>query len=516
MINVEQNLRKGCLNCINQSMKSKVIVIGSGFAGLSAACTLASQGHQVTVFEKNSTTGGRARHFSEDGFMFDMGPSWYWMPEVFDAFFAKFGKKTSDYYNLIRLDPSYRVFFKDKTGLDIPANLDEFKELLESMETGAGNALDRFLNEAKIKYDTGMGEFVWKPSLSVMEFAEFRLLKESFRLQLFTSISSHLRKYFKNQEILQLLEFPVLFLGAKPSKTPALYSMMNYADIALGTWYPIGGMVEIAKAMTKLAEELGVKFLTNSPVEKLEVSNGEVSGVWSNGNLSYCDAVIAGADYHHVESQLLSPEYRTYSEDYWEKRVMSPSSLLFYLGINKKVNGLLHHNLFFDEDFNHHAHEIYDDPKWPSKPLFYICAPSKTDPSVAPEGCENLFALIPVAPGMKSDETARAKYLQVIIERIKKYTGEDITNHIVYSRSYAHEEFISDYNSFKGNAYGLANTLMQTAFLKPRMKSRKLDNLFYAGQLTTPGPGVPPSLISGQVAAGEVHKFILLSKPETV
>lgn len=497
-------------------MNSRINVIGSGFAGLSAACTLASKGHQVTIFEKNSTTGGRARHFEEHGFTFDMGPSWYWMPEVFDEFFGRFGKKTSDYYQLVRLDPSYRVFFKDKEGLDIPANLNEFKALLEKMEVGAGSALDQFLSEAKIKYDTGMGEFVWKPSLSVLEFAELRLLRESFRLQLFTSMSAHLRKYFKNPEILQLLEFPVLFLGAKPSKTPALYSMMNYADIALGTWYPLGGMVEISKAMTKLALELGVKIETNSPVEKIEVSNGEVVGLWSNGTLHYCDAVIAGSDYHHVESQLLEPAYRTYSDSYWEKRVMSPSSLLFYIGVNKKVSGLLHHNLFFDEDFEQHAHEIYDDPKWPSKPLFYICAPSKTDSTVAPEGSENIFALIPVAPGMKSDENSRQAYLDIIIHRIKKYTGEDIRDHIVYCRSYAHEEFISDYNSFKGNAYGLANTLMQTAFLKPRMKSKKLDNLFYAGQLTTPGPGVPPSLISGQVAASEVHKFLQTSKPETV
>ncbi|MFN6378832.1 MAG: phytoene desaturase family protein [Flavobacteriales bacterium] len=497
-------------------MNSKIAVIGSGFAGLAAACSLAKQGHKVVVFEKNSTTGGRARHFSADGFMFDMGPSWYWMPEVFEEFFNKFGKSTKDYYNLTRLDPSYRVFFKDKKGMDIPADIQEFKKLLDGIEPGAGAQLDKFLAEAKVKYDTGMGEFVWKPSLSFMEFAELRLLKESFRLQLFTSMSTHIRKFFKNPEIIQLLEFPVLFLGAKPAKTPALYSMMNYADIALGTWYPQGGMVKIAQGMTALAEELGVEIHTNATVEKIVVEHGEAVALVVNGKLHTADVIVGGGDYHHIESKLLEPAYRSYDEQYWDKRTMSPSSLLFYLGINKKVDGLLHHNLFFDEDFDQHAVEIYDDPKWPSKPLFYICAPSKTDNSVAPEGCENLFALIPVAPDMSSDESLRDKYLQVIIERIKKYTGVDISENIVFKRSYAHEEFMSDYNSFKGNAYGLANTLMQTAFLKPKLRSKKIENLYYTGQLTTPGPGVPPSLISGQVVAEEVNKYILSKPPITV
>ncbi len=490
-------------------MKSKVAVIGSGFAGLAAASSLAQQGHDVTIFEKNSTTGGRARHFSHEGYMFDMGPSWYWMPEVFDQYFARFGKKTSDYYQLERLDPSYRVYFKGSGAMDIPASLDEFKTKLEKLEQGAGSKLDQFLSEAKIKYDTGMGQFVWKPSLSIMEFADAKLIKESFRLQLFSNMSTHIRKFFKHPEIIQLLEFPVLFLGAKPENTPALYSMMNYADIALGTWYPKGGMVKIAQGMTKLAEELGVKIHINANVERIEVMNGEAQGVIVNGELHIFDAILAGADYHHVESKLLPQEYQSYSPKYWENRTMSPSSLLFYLGINKKIDGLLHHNLFFDEDFSEHAVEIYDNPKWPSKPLFYLCVPSKTDSSVAPEGCENIFGLIPVAPGLTSTEEQRDKYLQMIIARLKKYTGEDITNHIVFKRSYAHEEFISDYNSFKGNAYGLANTLRQTAFLKPRLRSKKIENLFFAGQLTTPGPGVPPSLISGQVSAAELHSYLL-------
>ncbi len=485
-----------------------IAVIGSGFAGLAAACTAASEGYDVTVFEKNSRTGGRARTFESNGFLFDMGPSWYWMPDVFEKFFARFGKKVSDYYQLERLDPSYQVFFDDDTSLNVPANLDDLKQELEKLEVGSAAKLDKFLAEAKVKYETGMNQFVWKPSLSVMEFADFKLVRESFRLQLFSNMRVHLRSYFSHPKILQLLEFPVLFLGAKPAKTPALYSMMNYADIALGTWYPKGGMGKIAEGMTSLAKELGVKFVMNAAVQQITVSEGRASGVEVNGEKLAFDAVIGAADYHHVETKLLKPHYRDYTDEYWDKRVMSPSSLLFYVGINKKVEGLLHHNLFFDADFDFHAEEIYDNPKWPKNPLFYVCCPSKTDASVAPADSENIFILIPVAPNMHSSEEARNVYFDMCIDRIEKRTGATLRNHIVYKKSYAHEEFITDYNSYKGNAYGLANTLMQTAFLKPRMRSKKIKNLFYAGQLTVPGPGVPPSLISGQVAAAEVLKYL--------
>jgi len=493
-------------------MSSHVVIIGSGFSGLAAACALALEGHKVEIFEKNADIGGRCRAFRHNGFVFDMGPSWYWMPDVFEQFFERFGKKVSDYYDLMRLDPSYRVFFEKKK-VDIPANKIALKAVLDEIEPGAGAQLERFLSEAKVKYDTGMGQFVWKPSLSVMEFADWKLLKESFRLQLFSNMSDHLKKYFKHPEIIQLLEFPVLFLGAKPQKTPALYSLMNYADIELGTWYPRGGMYKIAEGMARLATELGVTIHTNSPVERIELSNDKATGIVVNGQLIEAEVIVGAADYHHIESKLLPQEARSYSADYWESRVMSPSSLLFYLGVDKKLDGLLHHNLFFDESFSQHASDIYDRAKWPDKPLFYVCCNSKSDKDAAPAGQENVFILIPVAPGMTSSEEDRQKYLEMVLDRIEKHTGENLRGHIVYQRSFAHEQFESEYNSFKGNAYGLANTLLQTAFLKPRMRSKKIRNLFFAGQLTVPGPGVPPSLISGQIAAAEVNKYSLAHSP---
>lgn len=485
----------------------KIAVIGGGFAGLSSACSLAHKGFEVVLFEKNETTGGRGRAFSLNGYTFDMGPSWYWMPEVFESFFARFGKKVSDYYELVRLDPSYRVYFEDGP-VDIPADYNEFRNLIESYEPGSGPRLDKFVAEAKIKYDVSMSKFVWKPSLSIREFADPQLLIESFRLQLFSSFREHANKYFTHARILKLLEFPILFLGAKPEKTPAMYSMMNYADIVLGTWYPKGGMVKIAEAMTALAGELGVKIVTSADVDQIHVSGSGARSVSVDGTEHPFDAIVAAADYHHVENKLLEPRYRTYSSEYWNNRTMSPSSLIFYLGVNRKVKNILHHNLFFDESFDEHAREIYDKPEWPEKPLFYLCSTSVTDPTVAPEGKENLFILIPVATGLTSTDEDRRKYLTMCLDRIHQHTGEDLRGSLEYVRSYAHEEFSADYNSFKGNAYGLANTLMQTAIMKPRMRSRKVRNLFFAGQLTVPGPGVPPSIISGQIAAEEVAKYL--------
>ena len=486
----------------------KVIVIGSGFSGLAAASCLAAKGFKVTLLEKNDCLGGRARQFETQGFVFDMGPSWYWMPDVFEDYFALFGKKVSDYYDLVRLDPSYQVFFGPNDHVDIPAKMPELEQLFEQIEPGSSANLRKFLAEAEYKYRVGMGEFVHKPSHNIWEFADLRILSSLFRLQMFTPMSTHVRKLFKNEKLIQLLEFPVLFLGATPQNTPALYSLMNYADMSLGTWYPMGGMFKIVEGMAKLARELGVEIINNQEVAQILTEKGKATTILTTDGTRYeADAFVGSADYHHIESRLLAPADRNYKEDYWKSRVMAPSSLLWYVGINKRLEGLKHHNLFFDEDFGVHSEEIYTTPKWPSKPLFYASAPSITDPSVAPPGCENLFLLIPVAPGLEDTPEIREKYFDVVMERLERHTGQSIRPHIVYQRSYAHADFVQDYHAFRGNAYGLANTLLQTAFLKPKMKNRQISNLWYTGQLTTPGPGVPPSLISGQVVANEVHKW---------
>ncbi len=484
----------------------KVGVIGSGFSGLSAAACLAKAGFDVTVLEKNNELGGRARKFETQGFTFDMGPSWYWMPEVFEQFFNLFDKKSSDFYELVRLDPSYEVLFGNDDKVALPADFESLKNIFESIETGSSLKLEEFLADAEYKYKVGMSEFVWKPGHSIMEFADIRVVMSLFRLQMLSSISSQIDRLFSSEKIRNILKFPVLFLGATPENTPALYSLMNYADLKLGTWYPLGGMFKVIDAFVEIAESQGVKFITNAEVKSISVK-GNLAHIVNTENNSYTfDYVVASADYHHVEQKLLPEAYRNYSEFYWQKRTMAPSSLLFYLGLNIKLENVKHHNLFFDRDFAQHAHEIYTEPSWPSEPLFYMCVPSVTDASLAPEGNENVFILMPLAPGIEDNDILREKYFEIICNRFEDVTGINIRPNIIYKKSYCVNDFVSDYNAFRGNAYGLANTLKQTAFLKPKLRNKFLSNLYYTGQLTSPGPGVPPSIISGQVVASEIIK----------
>lgn len=484
--------------------QKKIVVIGAGFAGLAAAALLAKTGHHVTLLEKHDQPGGRARIWEQDGFRFDMGPSWYWMPDVFENYFSLFGKKAVDFYKLKRLDPSYRVYFGKNDLVDMPATMAELEALFEQIEPGSGNSLRRFLADAALKYQIGMNKLVFKPSNSIMEYLEADTLK----MQLFTSMRKHVSRYFKNPKLRQVLEFPVLFLGGTAQNIPATYSLMNYADMALGTWYPLGGINEIVKAMTSIANEQGVEFRLNTEANKIVIENGCAKSVLTNKGDYEANLVISNADYEYTDRYLIENGLENYNERYWQSRTLSPSALIFYIGINKRIKNILHHNLFFDEDLDQHAKEIYSNPRWPENPLFYVCCPSKTDTSVAPPNCENLFLLIPVAPGLDDNDTIREKYFDLVTSRFESIIGEPIRDSIIVKRSYAINDFKTDYNAYKGNAYGLANTLMQSAFLKPGIRSKKIKNLFYTGQMTVPGPGVPPAIISGQIVAKEVLEYL--------
>lgn len=484
-------------------MKQTVIIIGSGFSSLAASCYLAKAGYDVTVFEKNETIGGRARQLKKDGFTFDIGPTWYWMPDVFERFFSDFNKKPSDYYTLKKLNPAYSVYFGKDDYITIEDTLNKIAIAFEKEEPGSSKKLNKFIDNAKSNYDIAIKDLVYNPGVSPLELVTPATIKKLN--QFFSNIKRDVRKEFKNNRLVKILEFPVLFLGAKPSDTPSFYSFMNYADFALGTFHPEKGMYQVILAIESLAKELGVTIKTNVPIEKIIVDDGVAKGVISKGKQYLSDIVVSGADYHHTET-LIDQKYRQYSENYWSKKTFAPSSLLFYVGFDKKLINVDHHTLFFDVDFDVHAEAIYDNPKWPDNPLFYASFPSKTDSSTAPEGKEAGIFLIPLAPGLEDTEALRETYFNKIISRFENLTSQNVKKHIIFKESFCLNDFINDYNSYKGNAYGMANTLLQTAFLRPKLKSKKVNNLFFTGQLTVPGPGVPPSLISGKLVADLVIK----------
>ena len=484
-------------------MNKTITIIGSGFSSLAASCYLAKEGYNVTILEKNNTVGGRARQFIKDGFTFDIGPTWYWMPDVFEKFFADFGKVPSDYYHLDKLNPAYVVYFDELDAIQIPDNLPDILEIFENQEKGSSKHLNTFLQNAKHNYDVAIKDLVYRPGISISELITPVTVRKAN--QFFTTIRKSVRKNIKNNRLQQIMEFPVLFLGAKPSNTPAFYSFMNYADFGLGTWHPKGGMYEVVKGMNLLALELGVEIKTNQNVEKINVDNGVVKSVVSNGETIYSDVVLSGADYHHTET-LLDKKYRGYSEKYWNSKIFAPSSLLFYVAFDKQLKNVSHHTLFFDTEFDVHARDIYDNPRWPDKPLFYASFPSKTDETVAPDGKETGIFLIPIAPGIEDTPEIREKYFKNIIERFETLTQQKVMDSIIFKESFCVEDFVNDYNSYKGNAYGLANILTQTAFLRPKIISKKVENLFFTGQLTVPGPGVPPSIISGKIVSDLISK----------
>lgn len=481
----------------------KIGIIGAGLSSLYAACYLAKKGYSVDVFDKNKMAGGRSQVYKDNGYTFDMGPSWYWMPDVIDRLFSELDEKRTDYFQLNRLDPAYKVFWKDNESTSIPAEKKELLELFDGLEADGGKKLNRFLADAKIKYDVSMHSFIEIPGVKIGELINFKVLKEALKLDVFKSVEKDVSKRFTSDKAQNILNFPVLFLGERASKIPALYTLMNYADLELGTWYPEGGMNAIANALEKIGKKYGARYHYESPVSEIIVENKIAKGLKVHDEVIHFDGIIAGADYHHVEQKLLPKEYRRYDENYWDKRKLAPSSLLFYVGLSEKVNGLEHHNLFFDESLDQHGKEIYETPKWPSKPLFYVCAASKTDDEISPKGHENLMILMPVAPDLEDSIENQEKYFELIVSRMEKQLGRELKSIIDYKKTFSINDFKSTYNAYKGNAYGLANTLKQTAHLKPKLTS-KLKNLYFCGQLTVPGPGMPPALISGKIAAKQL------------
>jgi phytoene desaturase len=478
-----------------------VTVIGSGFGGLSTACYLADAGAEVRVLEKNEELGGRASTLERDGFRFDMGPSWYMMPDVFERFFDHFDRKPSDYYDLQRLDPHYRVFFKDGDTVDARGDPDAMRETFESYETGAGEAFDEYLATSQNHYETAMEKFVYEDRSRLRDWVDTDVMTAApIGMQLLGSMESHVDKYVDHPKLKQLLQYTLVFLGGSPKNTPALYNIMSHVDFNLGVWYPDGGMASVVDGLAELGEELGVEYVTDAEVEGLTRGHDEFILDTVDGEYR-SDRVVANADYAHVERDLLPEHERQYDDDYWDSRTYAPSAFLMYLGVEGDIDPLEHHTLVLPEDWDPHFEQIFDVPAWPDEPAYYICAPSVTDDSVAPEGHSNLFVLVPLAPGLPDTEALRDRYRETLLDDIAENTGVDIRDRIVVEEHFCVRDFVERYNATRGTALGLAHTLTQTSLLRPSNRSSAVDGLYHTGAFTTPGIGVPMCLISGQHAA---------------
>jgi 1-hydroxy-2-isopentenylcarotenoid 3,4-desaturase len=481
--------------------KKNIIIIGAGLSGLSAAPLLANQGFNVTVIEKNPGFGGVAGRFSHKNFTFDSGPTWYLMPEVFDNYFALFDKNTSDYYRLINIDPSYRIFFGENDYADIRKDKKHNFAVFEKFEKGGGVKLEEYLKNSEYKYNTACAEFLYRNYNSVFDFLDIRFILEGPRLHLFKNLDSYARKYFKNKRARQILEFNTVFLGCSPEKTPALYSLMSHADMQKGVVYPEGGIYKLPEALFKLGKEYGVRYLFNSAVKKINTKNNKAVSVNTEMDDHKADIVIAACDYHHAETSMLEKKYRIYSEKYWDTRTLAPTAFIVYLGIKKKIKLLKHHNLFLADNWEEHFKSVFDKPSWPDVPSYYIGCSSKTDPDAAPKNCDSLFILVPVAPGLDDNEEIKESFSSSVMAHIEELLGESINNSIVFKKVISHSEFKNAFNYYKGTSMGLAHTLFQTALFRPSHKSKKIHNLYYTGHYTHPGIGMPMAIISSQISA---------------
>ncbi len=489
-------------------MNKKVVIIGAGIGGLGTAGLFAKKGYDVTVLEKNEHAGGRANIFEANGFRFDMGPSWYLAPDLFEHYFRLLGERVEDHLDLVRLTPSYRIFFQgDLETLEIHSDIEKDGRTFDAIEPGSSEKLKKYLAQSEYQYEVATQHFMYKNYDTVFDFFNKRVMTEGQKLSVFSKMHNFVTRFFKTRKLQQVMEYTMVFLGTSPYEAPAIYNLMSHMDFNQGVFYPQGGFYELIKALVRVAEKNGARVRTNSAVAEILIKNGKASGVrLENGEVIDADIVISNADYQFTETRLLPESAQTYKKKYWDKKVLAPSAFILYLGVKEKMPQLIHHNLLFSDDWRKNFDEIYKDPKLPNEPSLYVCAPSVTDPNVAPEGKENLFVLVPIASGLEITEERKQEYADHVLERMEREMGlEGLREKIEYMRIYTVEDFLKDYNSFKGTALGLAHTIWQTAIFRPNNRSKKVSNLFFVGAGTNPGIGTQICLISAELVFKRVH-----------
>ncbi len=629
-------------------MVKKCIIIWWWFGGLGSAILMAQEGYEVVVYEKNHNLWGRANILEKDGFRRDMGPSRYLMPDVFEKFFESIGEKVSDYLDLIKLDPSYRIWFKDIPStstidttskpilsinfydqasrdmiikgiktletralnpeepkryfgdikvwdtikfinkntwervltlvtkkylwknfkelsnesdellhqirpdkadsnlhdtevlksirnftpdyvdkvekdwlvwrefkvletnaclvVDITGDVEKDSQTFESIETGAGQQLRRYLALAQEQYQIAMDKFVYKNYTSRRQLMSLDILFKTRKLRIRDTMDRYVSRFFKSSELKKIMEYTMLFLGTSPYEAPALFNIMSHVDFGLGVYYPQWGIHEIPKALVKIAKKHGVKLVTDKEVKQILIDNQKATGVeFTNGDKDTADIIISNADMRHTETKLLASQYQTYPESYWNKKVISPSAFIIYLGIQSKVPELTHHNLIFAKDRKSGYDQIFHNPQLPDDPSLYICKPSEVDPSVAPIWNENLFILVPIAPWLEFDEQQKNEYASFVIKFVEQNCHiSNLSDRIISQTIFSVKDFAAAYNSYKWTALGLAHTLFQSALRRPGNISTKVKGLYYTGSYTNPGIGMPMCLISAMLVRDRI------------
>ena len=480
-----------------------ILIVGAGIGGLSLAAILADAGKDVTIIEKNSTPGGRARVYQEKGYTFDMGPSWYIMPDIYEKFFQELGLSIEDCYDLVRIDPSYRIFFKNREQIDVSSKIEENIELFGKMEENGGEKLRRYLEKAGRDYRIAVDELLMRDYDQLRNLIDGKLIREGLKLPLFGNIDDYISGIFSSEEAKRVLEYSIGFIGGSPRNTPSIYYIMNHVDLKLGVWYPMGGIGKVVEKLYELCVEKGVKFKFDEIVTKVLSENGKAIGVETSKGVYKSDRVVINADYPFAELNLLDETERTYETKYWESKLFAPSALVIYIGLMRKLNNLEHHNLYLAGDWSLGFNTLYDlnDPEWPGNVSYYVNVTSRTDPSVAPKNGETVFILIPTPDDFEDTPESREALYRKIVGHIEETMGEEIIGNEVVKSIFGPNDFVQDYNAYKGTSLGLVHTLTQSAIFRPSHRSKKLKNLYYNGHYTHPGIGVPLVLISSQILA---------------